>query len=80
MSGLQRTQNLTFGLGRARRGAVAARNILKGLRWIAVTMDTMVTRHRSRLHLESLDDRMLKDIGVSRADVSRESSKPFWRG
>lgn len=80
MTGLQRTQNLTFGSGLAHRGAVAARLVGTGLRCIAVTIDTMVTRHRSRVHLETLDDRMLKDIGVSRADVSRESSKPFWRG
>ena len=32
-------------------------------------------RHR----LESLDDFMLKDIGLSRADVEREAAKPFWR-
>ncbi|MGF1625144.1 MAG: DUF1127 domain-containing protein [Alphaproteobacteria bacterium] len=40
----------------------------------------MHSRHRARLHLQTLDDRMLKDLGLSRADVSRESSKPFWRG
>jgi uncharacterized protein YjiS (DUF1127 family) len=26
-----------------------------------------------------LDDYMLKDLGLSRADVERESSKWFWR-
>jgi uncharacterized protein YjiS (DUF1127 family) len=36
-------------------------------------------RHRDRLHLLSLDDHMLHDIGVSMADVEREASKPFWR-
>ncbi|MGB5065659.1 MAG: DUF1127 domain-containing protein [Candidatus Competibacter sp.] len=27
----------------------------------------------------ALDDRMLKDIGISRTDALREGSKPFWR-
>jgi uncharacterized protein YjiS (DUF1127 family) len=37
-------------------------------------------QERANLHhaLQSLDDRALKDIGLSRADVVRESSKPFW--
>lgn len=29
--------------------------------------------------LASLDDRMLRDIGVSRSDADEESRKPFWR-
>jgi uncharacterized protein YjiS (DUF1127 family) len=29
--------------------------------------------------LQTMDDRLLKDIGVSRADVEREANKPFWR-
>jgi len=34
---------------------------------------------RERRVLQSLDDAMLKDIGLSRADVEAEMSKPFWR-
>lgn len=36
-------------------------------------------RKRTRMLLANFDDRMLKDIGVSPADVRREASKPFWR-
>ena len=36
-------------------------------------------RARDRRQLESLSDHMLRDIGLSRADVFAEASKPFWR-
>ena len=36
-------------------------------------------RAQSRRALLSLDDRMLSDIGVSRADAYREADTPFWR-
>jgi uncharacterized protein YjiS (DUF1127 family) len=26
-----------------------------------------------------MDERLLKDIGISRSDAYRESRKPFWR-
>jgi uncharacterized protein YjiS (DUF1127 family) len=35
--------------------------------------------HRQRNHLSQLDDRMLEDIGLTRADVDYEISKPVWR-
>ena len=34
---------------------------------------------RSRAMLAELDDRLLADIGLSRADVARECDRPFWR-
>ena len=40
---------------------------------------TWQRRHKDRMHLLSLDDRMLRDIGVTLADVDREASKPFWK-
>ena len=36
-------------------------------------------RSRERAQLAMLDDRMLRDIGVTRADVWYECNKPFWR-
>jgi len=36
-------------------------------------------RALQRAQLESLDDRMLADIGVGRAEVTREADKPFWK-
>jgi uncharacterized protein YjiS (DUF1127 family) len=36
-------------------------------------------RVRQRRQLRSLSTHMLRDIGLSRADVEGEASKPFWR-
>jgi uncharacterized protein YjiS (DUF1127 family) len=33
---------------------------------------------RSRYDLESLDDRCLQDIGMSRCSADFEAAKPFW--
>jgi len=38
-----------------------------------------VQRWQQRDRLMQLDDRMLRDMGVTRGDVYRETSKPFWR-
>lgn len=37
------------------------------------------SRENQRRHLMTLDDRLLRDIGISRADAEREFVKPFWR-
>ncbi|TDJ65153.1 MAG: DUF1127 domain-containing protein [Proteobacteria bacterium] len=34
---------------------------------------------RQRRDLLTLDDCILKDIGISRADAELEANKPFWR-
>ena len=36
-------------------------------------------RARQRRALLTLDDRMLKDIGISRAEAEHEACQPFWR-
>ena len=40
---------------------------------------TWLERIRERRQLAGLSDDMLKDIGVSRADVEHVVEKPFWR-
>ncbi|MGE0734842.1 MAG: DUF1127 domain-containing protein [Alphaproteobacteria bacterium] len=37
-------------------------------------------RKRSRQRLAELDDHLLKDIGITRAEAYEEWRKPFWRG
>jgi len=36
-------------------------------------------RSRERRALLTLDDHLLRDIGLNQADVWREGQKPFWR-
>ena len=36
-------------------------------------------RLSQRHHLGQLSDTMLSDIGLNRADIEQEISKPFWR-
>jgi uncharacterized protein YjiS (DUF1127 family) len=54
------------------RGGDAGRRILARLRqWRG--------RARDRAELAALDDRMLADIGISRAEAEFLGRKPFWR-
>jgi uncharacterized protein YjiS (DUF1127 family) len=46
---------------------------------LADRADACIARRRQRRALAELDDRLLRDIGVTRYDVAREASKPFWR-
>ena len=40
-----------------------------------------IWQHRitERRRMAQMDDRMLVDIGLDRADIMREAKKPFWR-
>ena len=41
-------------------------------------LDEWWQRSRSRNELESLDDAMLRDIGLSHREAGFDASKPFW--
>jgi len=43
------------------------------------TMVAWQQRYELRRHLLELDDRLLDDIGFSRAMARREAAKPFWK-
>ena len=46
---------------------------------LSTTLQAWRRRARDRAQLAALDDRMLADIGLSRAEAEFLVNKPFWR-
>jgi len=46
---------------------------------MAAHAEACLSRSRQRRALAELDDRLLRDIGVTAYDATHEASKPFWR-
>jgi len=46
--------------------------------WLALPR-TWYQRRRSRILLSQLDDRLLKDVGLTYYEAKHEVNKPFWR-
>ena len=46
---------------------------------VVATLREWRRRSRERAELAELDDRVLKDIGLTRADAEFLINKPFWR-
>lgn len=64
-------------LPRFARPAAAAIGTLRrfGRWWLACRL-----RAEQRARLAELDERMLKDVGISPRAAAEESAKPWWRG
>jgi uncharacterized protein YjiS (DUF1127 family) len=58
---------------------IVASDLAPMLDRIIETPIAWLERVRERAQLGALSDDMLKDIGVSRADVEHVVEKPFWR-
>ncbi len=75
------------GFGRAdfatRAPLFNADDLLGGVKFAMVRLFELLTewqaRERQRRQLRELDDRLLRDIGISRVDAGREARKPFWQ-
>jgi uncharacterized protein YjiS (DUF1127 family) len=65
-------------LYRGRRRALRA-SLRQGLKRILAALHQWRRTSRDRAELARFDERMLRDIGVTRVDVWREINKPFWR-
>ena len=65
-------------LHRVRRRPLRA-SLRQGLKRVLAVLHQWRRISRDRAELARLDDRMLRDIGVTRVDVWREINKPFWR-
>ena len=74
----QRTGSERF-MARAGLAALWVGDLILALMWrAAVALVTWQERARQRRHLASLDDYLLRDLGLSRSDVYAELRKPFW--
>jgi len=74
-----RNQSRSLSLKANERGRVTYRRLGE---WLVRVTDSFLSwqyRAHERAHLMALDDRMLRDIGLARADVEHEAAKPFWR-
>jgi uncharacterized protein YjiS (DUF1127 family) len=70
----------TAGLGSVSSAIASfAHNLDRRADHLVERMFTWQRRIADRRSLESLDDRMLQDIGLTRGDVFVEASKPFWK-
>jgi uncharacterized protein YjiS (DUF1127 family) len=52
---------------------------LNALQNLNVLILLWINRYRQRKLLASLEDYLLKDIGLSRVDALKEAGKPFWK-
>ena len=59
--------------------ATGARKLVRDAAALFEAIAAYNERARERYVLCTLDDRMMKDIGITRADIWLECSKPFWR-
>jgi uncharacterized protein YjiS (DUF1127 family) len=57
----------------------AAATLLSAIRRMPHMVWVWIMRIESRRTMSMLSDHMLRDIGLTRADVERELLKPFWR-
>ncbi len=57
----------------------AGRKLAAALYGILNRLVVWQERASQRTHLAALEDRFLKDMGLSHADVAAEAAKPFWR-
>jgi hypothetical protein len=47
--------------------------------WSGTALRLGVERYRLREQLMEMDDRQLKDIGITRAEAEQEARKPVWK-
>lgn len=43
------------------------------------TVSTWRTRNRDRIYLAKMNDRLLRDIGMTRTEAENEANKYFWQ-
>jgi uncharacterized protein YjiS (DUF1127 family) len=61
-------------------GSQLYRTLANATAQVVSALSKALERRRQRDDLYTLDARMLKDIGIQRADAEREAERPFWQG
>ena len=59
--------------------SLAGRRVNADVVAVVVVIGNWTERARQRRSLAGLDDRMLKDCGITRTDALQEASRPFWQ-
>ena len=60
------------------RAAMLGVRLTEDVKSLAALVVAWQVRARERNNLARLDDRMLRDVGLSRSDTEKEWRKPFW--
>lgn len=60
------------------QGSFVRRSVGNPMKRLFATLATWQQRYELRRHLLEMDQRLLEDIGMSRAKAAREAAKPFW--
>ena len=50
----------------------------RGARTLRQHLGSWMNRYEARRHLLDLDERLLRDIGLTRVEAEHEAAKPFW--
>jgi uncharacterized protein YjiS (DUF1127 family) len=77
--GRARSPRTKAGIPRETLWRAYPRRLSDFLRAVGARLREWRRRRDGRLELSRLDERMLRDIGLTRADADYEISKPFWR-
>ena len=80
MGGARLASDDAVGPGRALSRVSPDRRPVNVTGWIKHMIRLWRLRIRERHSFDFVDDRELRDLGLSRWDVEREIVKPFWRG
>lgn len=59
--------------------AIASRGLGRFFTNLLTRFSEWQERAEQRHHLAGMDERMLKDIGVTQVDAVHEATKPFWK-
>lgn len=65
--------------GRVSSVGTLSTRIFNAFRQLGEGLATWQRRVEYRQHLLELDERLLRDIGLSRYDALKEAAKPFWK-